>query len=222
MTNDHQIKSLKTVFILLLLSIGASFWFDYNQNHMATGIDFARINRRIGDWMGTDVLETDREKQQADQNELIIRIYEEEDKKIHLVAIQEGNDRHRVHSPVDCYTAGGWTVVNKTNLVLGNDPSKIVRRMRVDKGPTSRIVYFWFTNGEERSASFEGHLLLYLKNALINRNANSWAYFQVSADIKDDGNAIDLILERFIDELDQQHIFVRTSDPRLCKAALGT
>ena len=188
---------------------------------MVMGIDFARIPHQIGNWKAIDVPVTEKEKQQVGQNEQIVRIYTKGEKEVHLVAIQEGNNRHRIHSPVDCYTAGGWTIVNKTNLDLGKDPDKTVRRMRADKGSTSRIVYYWFTNVDERTASFEVHLLLYLKNVLIHPNANSWTYFQVSADIKEDGNATDEILEGFIDELDQQNMIVQAGILKKHKTIFG-
>ena len=45
-------------------------------------------------------------------------------------------------------------------------------------------------------------LLLFLKNVLLNRKANVWACFQVSADILDSTEATDAMMRAFISELD--------------------
>lgn len=208
MQDDPKLKSLKIVFILLLLAIGLVSWFDYKQSHTVSTVALHQIGLKIGKWEGTDTLRSDKERQQAAQGDLIVRDYRKGDNFLYLVAIQERRDRHRVHSPVDCYTGSGWTVLKKENIRLGGDEERTVRRIQVVKGPTSRLAYYWFSNGKERSASFRGHLLLYLRDILLSRTANSWVYFKVSGNIVDSPGATDDIIREFILELDQQNLFM--------------
>jgi len=209
MHNDRQLRSLKIVFVLLLMAIGLTFWFDYKQSHARAGIDFGFISTQIGKWTGTDMAKADEDQDRAARGDLIIRLYAEGGNRIYLVAIQERGDRHRVHPPVNCYTGSGWRILTHEDLLLGDNGEKMVKKLYVTRGQTSRIVYYWFTNGKKRCAGFLGHLFLYARDILLSRTADSWVYFDVSADVTDNPKTTEAMISAFIKELDQLPLFAQ-------------
>jgi EpsI family protein len=203
MQDDRKLRNMKIVFIMLLLAIGLVSWFDYKRSHTVTTVAFDEVSHTIGKWEGVDILASDEERKRAADGDLIIRQYKAGEDSIYLVAIQERGDRHRVHSPVNCYTGSGWTILKEETVHLGNDDRKTIRRMLVNRGPGTRLVYYWFTNGREMSPDFMEHLFIYFKDMLFGRSASTWAYFDVSTDVGSDPDDADSIIMSFLHELDE-------------------
>ena len=132
MPDNKQLRSLKIVFIVLLLAIGLVSWFDYKRSHTVVGVTFDQIGMKIGKWEGTDMLQSNEDRKRSAQGDLVVRTYREKENSLHLVAIQERGDRHRVHSPVDCYTGLGWTVLKKENIVIESPTQKQITSFYLD------------------------------------------------------------------------------------------
>jgi EpsI family protein len=200
---NKQLVNLAIIFFILLLTIVIVTWFDQKRSHAIAGFELNRVGMKIGDWAGSDMKASERDRKWVEQGDLVVRTYYQEEDIIYLVAIQERGDRHRVHSPADCYTGAGWVVLGKESVKLRDGDGKSVRRMRVVKADTSRLVYYWFTNGIDQCASFRGHLLLFLKDVLLKGSVRSWACFQVSADINGDIVATDEMIGEFIFNIEE-------------------
>jgi EpsI family protein len=200
-----NVKKLKIIFLILLLVIIFIYWFDQRRKNVEVDLSLDSISINIGGWHGANLTPSGREKNWVEQGDLIIRSYKKNNDTVYLVAIQEKGDRHKVHSPQDCYSGSGWVILRKDSISIGdeNDKYKIVRRMHVAKENNQRLVYYWFTNGEERSTSFKAHLVLFLKDVLLKGSIKSWVCFQISADIKNDVDSTSIILESFINDLDK-------------------
>ncbi|MBN1907876.1 MAG: EpsI family protein [Deltaproteobacteria bacterium] len=207
MSADSQAKKLKIIFLILLFVILFLYWFNKKQKNIEIGSSLDNITMDIDGWKGTNLTPSEKEKNWVDKGDLIIRSYQKDNNSVYLVAIQEKGDRHKVHSPQDCYSGSGWVILRKDNISIGdeNNKDKIVRRMHVAKDNKSRLVYYWFTNGYERSTSFKGHLILFLRDILLKGSIRSWMCIQVSADIKTDADRTSEIMESFISQLDTQN-----------------
>jgi EpsI family protein len=205
MAANNNGKKLKIIFLILLLVIIFVYWFDQKKKNVEVDLSLESVSMNIGNWHGTNLVPTKMEKNWVEQGDLIIRNYQKADNKVYLVAIQEKGDRHKVHSPQDCYSGSGWAILRKDSISIeeGNNIYKIVRRMHVVKENNQRLVYYWFTNGKDRSTSFKGHLAIFLKDVLLKGSVKSWVCFQISADIKNDVDWTSKILESFINDLDK-------------------
>ncbi len=206
MAADNQAKKLKIIFLILLVVVFFLYWFDQKQKNIEIGYSLDNITMNIDGWKGTNLSPSEREKNWVEQGDLIIRSYQKDNNTVYLVAIQEKGDRHKVHSPQDCYSGSGWVILRKDSISIGddNDKYKIVRRMHVVKDNKPRLVYYWLTNGEEISSSFKEHLIIFLKDILLKGSVKSWVCFQVSTDIKTSIDEADILLKDFIFSLDNR------------------
>lgn len=206
MAVDKQVKKLKIIFLILLVVIIFLYWFDQKQKNIEIGYSLDNITMNIDGWKGGNISPSEKEKTWVEQGDLVIRGYQKDNNTVYLVAIQEKGDRHKVHSPQDCYSGSGWVILKKDSISIGdaNSKIKIVRRMHVVKDSNSRLVYYWLTNGEDRTESFKRHLVLFLRDILVKGNFKSWLCFQISAEIKTDVEATSELIESFINDLDKQ------------------
>lgn len=205
MGTEHQLKYLKIIFIILLAAVLLVLWMDYNQNRTVSGIDLSRIPNTIEGWEAVETPKSDDDQKRADAGDLVIRRYAEKENHIYLVAIQERGDRHRVHSPLNCYTGSGWNLLEKKEVILSSDFR--VRRLLVNKGDAYRLVYYWFTNGSAHSTGFLEHLLLYAKDTMIGQSADAWVYFDVSSDIHESVENTEALISTFVTGLDHRRLF---------------
>jgi EpsI family protein len=205
MTSDNQVKKLKIIFLILLLVIIIVYWFDRKQKKIEIGYSLDKISMNIDGWKGENLTPNEVEEKWVEQGDLIIRDYIKDDNSVYLVAIQEKGDRHKVHSPQDCYSGSGWIILRKDSISIvdADGKYKIVRRMHVTKDNNQRLVYYWFTNGYERSTSFKEHLVLFMRDIFLKGSIRSWMCIQISADIKTDVDRTSELLESFIKELDK-------------------
>jgi EpsI family protein len=207
MVRDRRIKSLQIIFLMLLAAIILVVWLDQSQKREITGINLSLISNTIGVWGGADVPKTDDDQKRADIGDLVIREYSSNKNSLYLVAIQERGDRHRVHSPINCYTGAGWTLLEKREIVLAG--GKTVRRLFMNKDNSFRLVYYWFTNGKDHTTGFLGHLAYYAKDILIAERDAAWVYLDVSADITESIEKTEAMMLDFVTDLDQQRLFDR-------------
>ena len=204
MAADNQTKKLKIIFLVFLAIIIFLYWFDQKQKNIEIGYSLDKITINVDGWKGTNLGPSEKEKNWVEQGDLIIRSYQNDVNTVYLVAIQEKGDRHKVHSPQDCYSGSGWVILRKDSISIGDTHNgyKKVRRMHVVKDNKPRLVYYWLTNGEEISTSFKKHLLIFLKDILLKGSFKSWVCFQVSTDIKSSIDEADILLKDFIFKLD--------------------
>lgn len=206
MSADSHVKQLKIIFLILLFVIIFLYWFDQKQKNIEIGYSLDNITMNIDGWKGANLSPSEKEKSWVAQGDLVIRSYQKDNNPVYLVAIQEKGDRHKVHSPQDCYSGSGWVILRKDSISIDddNDKDRIVRRMHVVKDNHSRLVYYWLTNGEDRTESFKRHLVLFLRDILLKGSFKSWVCFQVSADIKTDIESTSELIESFINDLDDK------------------
>ena len=200
----EKIKNIKKIFILFLIVIAAVYFLDRIRNNIPAGMKLDKIKMNVGEWKGFNESVSAKSSQWIDKGDLIIRTYFNNKDSIYLVAFQEREDRHKVHSPVDCYTGSGWAILEKGNITIGDknkDNFKTIRRMQVEKNNNTRIVYYWFSNGVESCASFRGHLLLFLRDVLLKGSIKSWVCFQISTDVRTNYEETEKILKNFISKL---------------------
>jgi EpsI family protein len=202
---ERQLKHLKIIFIILLAAVLLVNLVDYSQNRTVSGINLSRIPNTIEGWEAVEMPKSDDDQKRADAGDLLIRKYALKEHAIYLVAIQERGDRHRVHSPLNCYTGSGWNLLEKSEILHSRGFG--VRRLLVNKGDAYRLVYYWFTNGSTHSTGFLEHLLLYAKDTLIGRSDAAWVYFDVSSDIHESVENTEALMSAFVTGLDYQRLF---------------
>lgn len=198
MEKNNQLRNLKIIFLILLGAILIVLWFDHMRKKIDVGYPLDKIKMTIDGWEGFNFEPGKHQSEWVDQGDMLIRGYRKEEKLINMVAIQERGDRHRVHSPADCHSGAGWVVLEKKGVKLGWDKRKSAKRMLVVKEGVHRIVYYWFTNGEDQCASFKWHLALFLKDVIFEGSIRSWVCFQISADITGSSEETDEMLKHFI------------------------
>lgn len=205
MSSYSQVNKLKIIFLILLAVILFIYWFDHKQKNIEIGYSLDNISMNIDGWKGSYLSPSEKEKSWVEQGDLIIRSYQKDNNSVYLVAIQEKGDRHKVHSPQDCYSGSGWVILRKDSISIGDDNEKykIVRRMHVVKENNARLVYYWLTNGEDRTESFKRHLVLFLRDIMLKGAFKSWVCFQISAEINTDVDSTSEVIESFIDDLDK-------------------
>ncbi len=183
MNQHNRLKNLQIVFLVLLVAVAVEYWLDVVPHYSISSIDLGKISMAMGRWSGTDYAVGPGDQQRVENGDMMVRKYEHGAHHLYLVAIQERGDRHRVHSPVNCYTGSGWAVEQRGTAALNGQGVKTVRRLLVSRDGRHRLVYYWFTNGKQSCATFTGHLFYYLKGLFFQRISHSWAYFDVSADV---------------------------------------
>lgn len=209
METQRRIKHLQFIFLVLLVAVLMVFWMDYNQNRTVSGVELSSIPEKIDGWVGSELPKSDEDQKRAEAGDFVLRKYIANEEFIYFVAIQERGDRHRVHSPLNCYTGSGWDLLEKREVMLGR--RVLVRRLLVHKEDSYRLVYYWFTNGSTHSTGFLEHLLLYAKDMIIGRNDTAWVYFDVSADITEDIEKTEAMMTAFVAGLDHQRLFEEAS-----------
>jgi EpsI family protein len=209
MDRQRQLKNLQIIFIILLAAMSLGMWLDYGQKQPPPGIDLNGLSNTVGTWEGANLPKSSEDRKRAAAGDLVIREYVSKEDALFLIAIQERGDRHRVHSPLNCYTGSGWTVLEKKTVVLEGD--KKVRRLLVNRNEAYRLVYYWFTNGNARSTGFLEHLFLYAADMLMGQNSAAWVYFDISADITDSIEKTEDRMKDFVSELEQLSLFNRTA-----------
>lgn len=202
---ERRLKHLKIIFILLLAAVLLVLWADYNQNRTIPGIDLARIPITVDGWKAEEMPKSEDDRKRADAGDLVIRRYAIQENHIYLVVIQERGDRHRVHSPLNCYTGSGWNLLEKSEV--HHSRGFRVRRLLVNKGDAYRLVYYWFTNGKTHSTGFLKHLLLYARDMISGRSDAAWVYFDVSSDIHESVENTEALMSAFVSGLDHQRLF---------------
>ena len=202
---ERQLKHLKIVFVVLLAAVLLVLWMDYNQSQIVTGIDLSLIPYDIGGWRGEEMPKSDDDRKRADAGDLVIRKYSLKENDIYLVAIQERGDRHRVHSPLNCYTGSGWNLLGKDEILHSRGFE--VRRLLVNKKDEYRLAYYWFTNGRTHSTGFLEHLLLYAKDMMLGQSDAPWVYFDVSSNIHGSVENTEVLMSAFVSELNYQRLF---------------
>ncbi len=202
MNSRKPVRKFVYIFIILLAVVIFVSWFDQKKKNINIDFPLDKITMEINGWNGENLPTSAQEKKWFEDGDLITRQYIKGDDKLYLVAIQERGDRHRVHSPVDCYSGSGWMIKEKETLRIGSKSnSKTVRRMYVVKNGVPRFVYYWFSNGDDQCASFKGHLLVFLRDIIFTGSVKSWVCFQVSADIGKNPEVTGRRLEKFIYKL---------------------
>lgn len=201
MKKNNQLRNLKLIFIILFLAIVFISWFDHRRNKIDVGYPLDKIGLKINKWEGENLPVTEIQRGWVEKGDMIMRNYSNGKDVVYLVAIQERGDRHRVHSPADCYSGSGWVVLKKDSVRLSEDKGERVRRMHVVKEEAPRMVYYWFTNGMEQSSSFKGHLVLFLKDMIFKGSVKSWVCFQISADIKTNERETEDMIRAFISQI---------------------
>lgn len=205
MEAGQRLKHLQIIFLVLLVAVFLVFWIDYNQSREISGINLSQIPDTIGQWEGTELSKGEEDQKRADAGDLILRKYTFTENYLYLVAIQERGDRHRVHSPLNCYTGSGWNLLEKREMTLTS--GERVRRLLVNKEGTYRLVYYWFTNGSTHSTGFLEHLLLYAKDMMIGQNDSAWVYFDVSADVLESIEETEAKMASFVAGLNHRRLF---------------
>lgn len=213
MVTERQFKHLKIIFIVLLITALLVIWADYNQKRIIPGIDLSGIPSAIGGWTVEEMPKNDDDQKRADAGDLVLRRYSLKENSLFLVAIQERGDRHRVHSPLNCYTGSGWNLLEKNEIL--HSRGFHLRRLLVNKGDDYRLVYYWFTNGITHSTGFLEHLLLYAKDMIIGKSEAAWVYFDVSSDIVESIEKTEALMSAFIAELDHQSLFEAVAEKKV-------
>ena len=209
---ERQLKHLVIILVLLLAAVLLVLWTDYNQKRTVSGVDLTRIPNIIDGWEAEETPKTLDDQKRADAGDLVIRRYTSKDYHLYLVAIQERGDRHRVHSPLNCYTGSGWHLLEKSEILLSRGFR--VRRLLVNKGDDYRLVYYWFTNGTTHSTGFLEHLLLYAKDMMFGQSDTAWVYFDVSSDIHDSVEITEALMSAFVADMDHQKLFETVTENR--------
>ncbi len=202
---ERQLKHLKIIFMVLLAAVLLVLWMDYNQAQTVSGIDLSQIPYDIDGWRGEEMPKSDDDQKRADAGDLVIRKYSLKENNIYLVVIQERGDRHRVHSPLNCYTGSGWNLMEKDEIL--HSRGFHVRKLLVNKKDAYRMAYYWFTNGKTHSTGFLEHLLLYAKDMILGQSDTPWVYFDVSSDIHGNVENTEAVMSAFVSELNHERMF---------------
>ena len=202
---ERQLKHLGIILVILFAAVVLVLWMDFNQKRTVSGVDLSQIPNVIEGWEAEEMPKSDDDQKRADAGDLVIRRYTSNDYHMYLVAIQERGDRHRVHSPLNCYTGSGWHLLEKNEILLSRGFR--VRRLLVNKGDDYRLVYYWFTNGKTHSTGFLEHLLLYAKDMMFGHSDSAWVYFDVSSDIHESVETTEALISAFVAGMDHQSLF---------------
>jgi EpsI family protein len=207
MEAERRLKHFQIIFLVLLVAVVLVLWLDINQGKSVAGIDLSLIPEKIGAWEGGELPKSDEDQKRAEGGDFVLRKYTFDEEFIYLVAIQERGDRHRVHSPLNCYTGSGWNLLEKKEVKLRS--GVLVRRLLVQKADAYRLVYYWFTDGATHSTGFLEHLLLYAKSMVLGRNDTAWVYFDVSADVTESIKKTEALMTDFVAGMNHRQLFER-------------
>ena len=207
MEAERRLKQVQTIFLVLLAAVVLVLWVDFNQGKPVSGIDLSLIPEKVGNWEGIELPKGDEDQKRAEAGDFVLRKYTSHEDFIYLVAIQERGSRHRVHSPLNCYTGSGWNLLEKREFTLHSGVQ--IRRLLVQKADTYRLVYYWFTDGTNHSTGFLEHLFLYAKGMMTGGNDAAWVYFDVSTDVTESIEKTEALMTAFIGGLKHQRLFER-------------
>jgi hypothetical protein len=113
MENNHSsrqtIHRILVLNIILLVYAGLSF-FTLKVPTMEEPALVPQIPSVIGDWIGKDLPLEDGEVDRDGAISTVRKVYEKKKESVGVLVIREGLGKRGIHSPVNCFTANGWTV----------------------------------------------------------------------------------------------------------------
>ena len=125
-----------------------------------------------------------------DGGQIIQRRYGQGDTVLWLAAVQSRSDWRVQHPPQVCYTAQGWRIEAQEARTLRFKKERAfgVQRMIVSKDNERRVVYYFYTDGRQWTASYFSRVLHAFWDRAAHAEANTWILVQVSTPLSSGGD----------------------------------
>ena len=143
----------------------------------------------LGSWHGVDLEFSDVVTEELDADDTLARRYvDETGTSVWFVIIFHQNDRYGAHDPVVCYTAQGWSVVDRGVTPLsrqggGFDANWLLVESR---GQKRVAVYWWYTAGDLATGDRE-KFMSRMATAGVRSNVTFGAFIRISVAVGERG-----------------------------------
>ena len=212
---------LAILLAVLLGGMSTVFLLPKQLSYQPVGIDLA-LPEYIGEWLGTDLEISDRERQVLGaETEFARKSYTNgRGDELQVSIVLGGQDMNTsIHRPERCLPAQGWTVTNKSlaSVVLPGEGSLNATRLhnlRNITGPDDKplpiysLNYYWFTGHSDVTGSHFERTLIDVKDRVLRGYNQRWAYITVAGtitkDLKRFGRSekeVDALIRDFIKQL---------------------
>lgn len=143
----------------------------------------------LNSWSGSDVEFSDVVTEELAADDTLARRYIDEDgNAVWFVIIFHQNERYGAHEPVVCYTAQGWSVVDRGLTPLSREGGPFdANWLLIDARGQKRVaVYWWYTAGDLATGDRDTFMSR-MATAGVRSNVTFGAFIRVSVAVGEGG-----------------------------------
>ena len=185
--------------LAVLLAMSAVFFLPKQLQEQPSGVKL-ELPASIGEWSGTDMDITDRERSMlGKETEFARKSYTNgRGDELQATIVLAGHDMNTsIHRPERCLVAQGWSLADAPVVkvavpergTLETTRLKVVKMVPTDDGrqfPYTNLNYYWFTGCTDITASHLERTRIDIKDRLLHGYNQRWAYFTVAGTITKD------------------------------------
>jgi len=196
-------RSVALICLTLVLTAIISWSLFFKQNIEKDTVDINHFPKTIGSWHSVDLTITKDEFEILETKNAFVRLYTNsvDQSKIYLYLVYSQTNRKVAHPPEICYTGSGLTIIEDVHDTIPVQYKNLTiqaNRLRMNKGNSVQIAYYWFKVGDHFTSNYWKQQILIAFYTLLGRHPSS-ALVRVSADIIDnDANKTVKCIKAFI------------------------
>jgi len=165
-------KTFTAVFLVLILTaIAGNFFYFSGVIGRSNEVSIANFPKTIGEWSSVDVPLDKRVYELLETKNLIMRDYKnQKGESVNFYIIYSQDDRKVSHPPEICLQGDGATVVEKTQLKVGNniDATKLV----LEKRNSREIAVYWYKAGKDFTNNYISQQLRFSLGRLMGKKTS--------------------------------------------------
>ena len=113
------------------------------------------IPLRINDWVGEEIMVSDRDKRLLGTENVLLRRYRRGRYTVNLYVLECASNRASFHPPEYCYVGGRTEMIEKGYRMVRWGGESVNAHRFLFMGPRGRsLVYYWYTFGERILSSY--------------------------------------------------------------------
>jgi len=182
-------KSIVLIGLTLASTAVISWGLFFKQAVEKDTVDIHHFPKTVGTWDSVDLPITKDEYAILETRNAFVRLYTNSvDKtKIYLYLVYSQTNRKVAHPPEICYTGSGLTIIEDVRDTIPVQYKNLTihaNRLRLLKGNSTQMAYYWFKVGDNFTSNYWKQQILIVFYTLLGRHPSS-ALVRLSADVTD-------------------------------------
>ena len=195
-------KRAYIVSLVLLLLTAAILWVSGRGREIVlTADNLKSFPLRINDWVGEEILISDRDKRLLGTDNVLLRRYRKGEQTINLYILECASNRASFHPPEYCYVGGRTEMIEEGSRSLRWGGETVDAHRFLFMGPHGRsLVYYWYTFGDKILSSYYRQQL-YIISSNVLGDPQSALLIRISVDGSFSTDTGDQIIAEFAGKL---------------------